>query len=186
MAQAIPQLPVLGKAIIDDGIRERITAPITLTKAAEHFRIDLKTLRKKLQDLGITPQPDPKDKRNRLLTPEQFELVQSDLLPAKRRPSQYSMKSLFGEETTESALIAQAIAQAQEVLQGRQRYLEQWEARLTEREKLMHEMMMALLRRADKFAADYESELDLLKKREGEKATTEKSAPARAAEKDKD
>jgi hypothetical protein len=51
---------------------------LSLREAAEYFHVDAKTLRKKCDRLGITPVPDPRDKRTRLLTAEQVRQLASD------------------------------------------------------------------------------------------------------------
>ena len=160
--RAFRQLPVRSESIDAAGI----TTPIPLSEAAERLNIDVKTLRKRLQDLDMIPEPDPKDKRVRLLTPEQFETVRRALIQTRARIPEYATRSLFTEEL---------VAQAEEVLEDKQRYLERWEARLTERERQLHEMMMAILRRLDKFNADHESKLELLRQSEVAKEPANKN-----------
>lgn len=115
----------------------------TLREAAQQLGIDLKTLRKKMELLGIVPVADPRDRRALLITDEQFEELARHL----NQPRRSALESPPAERSLESMLI--------DVVKARERDLDMLSAALSERDQaiaVLSERERALTQQIDKLA----------------------------------
>jgi hypothetical protein len=141
----------------DTGQDDAAADLITLGDAAKELRadglgMDQKTLRRKLQVAGLSPIPDPNDRRARVLTRNQFETFKRHLMQTQRRRStDYTTPSLFGEKLSQEAVIMQA----SQVVKEWEELLKRREELLTEREKRLEQRIDTALAAFDQLVAQY-------------------------------